>query len=225
MKKGFLISFLGCAACLCLGMSQNGKEGADWQPPSTIREFLAEDDHVKLSIKALTVEESEKYLKKDLLDLGYQPVEVTIENGSSDPYLFSPDSVALPLVEGGKIAKKILKASIPRSIGFKIASLFFWPISIPGAVDSILTNKSYRKLKKELRSKSVRQEIIAPYSSMHRVFFILKENSLNSFTVTLENQETLESRVFPIEGLSEKELQTVEALPTVVENYYVNHEG
>ena len=223
MKKGFLISFLGCAACLCLGMTQNGKQGADWQTPSTIKEFLAEDDHVKLSIKALTVEESERYLKKDLIDLGYQPVEVTIENGSSDPYLFSPDSVGLPLVEGGKIAKKILNAALPRSIGFKIASLFFWPISIPSAVDSILTNKSYRKLKKQLQSKSVRQETIAPYSSIHRVFFILAENDQNSFDVTLENQETLESKVFHVDGLLQKELQTIEALPTVVENYYINH--
>ncbi|MES2200397.1 MAG: hypothetical protein V4489_09575 [Chlamydiota bacterium] len=223
MKNAFLISCVGCA-CLCLGMSQNGKQGIEWQTPSTIKEFLAEEDHVKLSIKALSSEESEKYLKKDLLDIGYQPVEVTIENGSSDPYLFSPGSVDLPLVEGGKIAKRVLTAALPRSIGFKIASLFFWPLSIPGAVDSILTNKSYRKLKKQLQSKAVRSEVIAPYSSIHRVFFVLSEDYQNSFNVTLENQETLESKVFHIEGLLERELQTVEALPTVVENYYVNHE-
>ncbi len=223
MKKAFLISCVGCA-CLCLGMSQNGKLGTDWQPPSTITEFLAEEDHVKLSIKALGSEESEKYLKKDLLDMGYQPVEVTIENGSSDPYLFSPDSVALPLEEGGKIAKKILYAALPRAIGFKIASLFFWPISIPSAIDSILTNKNYRKLKKQLQSKAVRQEVIAPYSSVHRVFFVRSENCQNSFDVTLENQETLESKVFHVEGLLEKNLQTIEALPIVVENYYLNHE-
>ncbi|MBS0628432.1 MAG: hypothetical protein JSS09_09510, partial [Verrucomicrobia bacterium] len=108
MKKTFLISVLGCA-CLCLGMNQNAAKSTGLQVPSTIKEFLAEENHVKLSIKALGAEESEKYLKKDLLDMGYQPVEVTIENGSADPYLISPESVALPLVEGKKIAKKILK--------------------------------------------------------------------------------------------------------------------
>lgn len=223
MKKTFLISVLGCA-CLCLGMNQNAVKSTQLQIPSTIKEFLAEENHVKLSIKALTVEESEKYLKKDLLDMGYQPVEVTIENGSADPYLLSPKSVDLPLVDGRKIAKKILKAALPRSIGLKIASLFFWPLTIPSTLDSLLTHKSYRKLKKQLESKAVRDEVVAPYSSVHRVFFVPVGECQDSFSVTLENQETLESKVFQVEGLLQKELQTIEALPVVVENYYVNHE-
>lgn len=223
MKKGFLISLLGCA-CLCLGMSQKGSQGMDWQMPPMIKEFLAEEDHVKLSIKPLTAEESKKYLKKDLLDKGYQPVEVTIENGSSDPYSFSPNSVSLPLIEGKSIAKKLFRSAIPRSICFRIAGLFFWPISIPGTIDGVLTNKSYRKLKKQLQSKSVREEVIAPYSSVHRIFFVSSKDCEGSFDVTLENQETLESRVFHVEGLLKQERQTIEALPVVVENYYVNHE-
>ena len=224
MNKRFLIACIGCAF-LCLGMGQGINKNFDWQPSSTIKEFLAEENHVKLSIKALDAEESKRYLKKDLLDMGYQPVQLTVENGSSDPYLFSQGSVGLPTVEGSQIAKTILKASIPRSIAFKIAGFFFWPISIPSTIDGILTNKSYRKLKKQLSSKSVRTEVVAPYSSVHRVFFVLEEDYQSSFDVTLENQETLESKVFHVEGLLQQESQTIEALPLVVENYYVSHES
>lgn len=222
MKKSFLFPFIGLA-CLCLGMVPH-QVAEPWRLQSSMQEILVEEGNVQLLIKPLTPEESEKYLQRNILKMGYQPIYVTVENGSSDPYTFSPESIGLPLVEVKKIAKKILTDGIPRAIGFKVASLFFWPLTIPGTVDSLLTHKSYRKLKKRLEAKAVRPEVIPPYATVHRLFFIPKEENKGSFDVTLENQETLESKVFHIEDFSTQDLQTVEALPTVAENYYLTHE-
>jgi hypothetical protein len=212
--------FLLICSCLCLAMTQGGKRDT-WPIPVTGKSiFLAE--HITLSIKALTQEESEQYLTKDIIRWGYQPVQVTIENGSPDPYAFSPKSIDLPLVSSSKIAKKILSDSLPRSIGFKVAGFIFWPFAIPGTINSLLTHKSYKKFKKNLSSKSVKEEIIAPYSIFHRIFFISKEDNKEPFTITLQNQETLADQVFQINS-SLEELKTVDPLPQVEENYYLTH--
>jgi hypothetical protein len=189
-----------------------------------LEHLLEQEDLVKIWIKPLNAEESELYIKKDLLKMGVQPVEIIIDNGSADPYYFSPFLIDLPLVEERDILKKLFYAALPRKIGFQIASLFFWPLTIPSTMDTMITHKAYRKLAKELSSKSIKEETIAPYSTVHRIFFVEKDKETGQFFVRLENEETLESRVFSVEKLS-SDPQELTALPTPAENYYLTHEG
>jgi len=190
----------------------------------SIHHLLKEESGVRVWVKNLSSEESEHYVKKDLLSLGVQPVEIIIDNASPDPYYFSPRSIDLPLVEERDILKKVFSSAFPRQLGFQVASLFFWPFMFPSTIDSLLTHKSYRKLAKEFSSKSVKEESIAPYSTVHRIFFLVKDHKTEQFCVTLENEETLESKVFEGAALSLEE-QGLALVPTPVENYYLTHEG
>ena len=222
MKKRFILPLIGCAALL-LSMNHVFLNGSYFPSLVQLKEGFAQEDHISLSIKALTLEEAKKQLNGDIVGWGYQPIQITIENQSSDPYLLSPDSIGLSLVDPKKVAKEIIKSSIPRAVGFKIAGLIFWPFSIPSVVDSLMTLKIHREMKKNLTSKAVKSEIIAPYSSFNRVFFVYLEEYKESFAITLQNQETLEDRVFLVEG--PQELLTINPEQVVSENYYLTHEG
>lgn len=220
MSRKNIFFLLGCVG-VCVGMTQGGFKKELWPVPLSGKEVFFKD-HVTLSVKALTAEESEKYLKQDVLEWGYKPVQVTIENGSCDPYVLSPSSIDLPTVSASQVAKKVLKNSIARAVGFKIAGFIFFPFIVPGTIDSLMTHKNYRALKRGLSSKTVKEEIIAPYSVLQRVFFVPEEEYKEAFTVTLQNQETLVDQVFQVE--SEKKVpETLEPLPQVEENYYLTH--
>jgi len=222
MKNKFLIPIMGFA-CLLLGMTSGGIRNTP-PAPSVVTNLLEREDNVKIVIKNLSSDESEKYLKRDVLDLGYRAVEVTIENGSADPYAFSESSIDLPLASAKEVAKATRKGDLPRSIALRVAGFFFSPFGIVGSIDSIMTNKSYRKARKQLESKAVREETVAPYSTIQRIFFIKSDSDKNSFTVSLENTENLETKVFPVEGFLDGTEKTAEALPAVSENYYLTHE-
>jgi len=191
-------------------------------PPT--KELFMEDPTLFISVKPLTGEESEKYLNSDVLDYGYTPLQISIENQSSDPYLINKESISLPLVEAKKIASASKKSSLPTAIGLKIAGFIFWPFSIPSTMHGIKTLQNEQKLTRDLTVKSVKEEIIPPYTIMNRVFFVDTKKYQDSFSVTLINQETLESKIFPISQLHEEKTPALSPIPMPEENYYLTHE-
>jgi hypothetical protein len=178
-----------------------------------------------LVVKPLDSEESKKFLRSDPLASGYKPFQITLENNSPDPYLITPKSIDLPLVPSKKIAEAVKKSALPGSIGFKLAGLIFWPFSIPGAMHGIKTHQNYQTYKKELSIKTVREEIIPPYSTVNRIFFVEEDSYKEPFTVFLVNQETLESKVFSVKDSEVGEASPIlEPLVLPEENYYLTHD-
>src|SRR5205085_1123415 len=102
-----------------------------------IQSFFSAGKELVVHIKAYNAEESKLNLNKNLLKSGIQPFEITIENPTSETFYLAEEAVNLPLLSPKKVAWKISKESIPRSIFYKLASLIFWPMAIPSAIDSI----------------------------------------------------------------------------------------
>lgn len=172
----------------------------------TIATLNAEDtflrsDTLHIVAKAYTPEESKKYLRKDLVSKGYQPVQITIQNNSANEFSLSSGSVDLPTAEPSKIASKMMHSAIPRSLALRAASLVFWPFIFPSTIDSLVTLKNYKLLKHDLQSKLVKKEVVAPYSIYNRVVFVPVSEFKGSFDVTLIELNSLCPKVVHIEGL------------------------
>lgn len=176
--------------------------------------FSLEDSRVIVAAKAMTPEDSKRSFGHDLISRGVQPLHLTIQNNTSSEYSLCPSSVDLPRIEPSKIAFKITKSSIPRSIGYKIASFFFWPFMIPGTIDSIRVIAHHQKFKKDLIAKSMRDEVVAPYSTFNRVLFVPEKEFQQNFKVTLIDIESLKPTEFQttVEG-KEKPIASIPAEP------------
>ena len=223
IKKKLFIPFFAITGFLVILTGQGNISSLS--PLPTLfsgKELFAEEDRVRILVKSLDTEESKKYLKSDLLKAGYTPLQITIENQSSDPYLITPESISLPLISPKEIAGLVKKSALPASIGLKIAGFLFWPLSIPSTMHGIKTMQSYKILKKDLLIKSVKEELIAPYTTMNRVFFVKTEVQQEEFTVSLVNQETLETKLFSVRDPMHPNI--LQPLLTPEENYYLAHE-
>jgi hypothetical protein len=155
-----------------------------------------EKKEILLTTKALNGEESKAFLGKDLIDRGYQPIQLTIQNNSPRSYILAQDKIELPTASASDVAWRVTKGTIPRGIAYKIASFFFWPFIIPSTIDSINTLKSHGDLKRDLHAKTVSHEEITPYSTVTRVIFVPKDEYRSSFQVTLVDAETGKHLVF-----------------------------
>jgi hypothetical protein len=163
-------------------------------------DFSLNDTHILVFAKAMTPSESKRNFGHDLISRGVQPLHLTIQNNTPDEYSLCPSSVDLPRIEPSKIAFKVTQSTIPRAIGYKIASLFFWPFMIPGTIDSIRVFSHHKKLKKDLKAKSMRDEVVAPYSTYNRVLFVPQDQFQSTFKVNLIELESLKSTEFSVEA-------------------------
>jgi hypothetical protein len=139
----------------------------------------------------MTPDESKRAFGHDLPSRGVQPLQLTIQNNTSVQYSMCPGSIDLPRVEVNKIARKVTRSALGRSIGYRIAGFFFWPFMIPGTIDSIRVMMHHQKFKKDLTAKAMKEEVVAPYSTFHRVLFVPKDRFETAFKVTLIDIETL----------------------------------
>ena len=167
----------------------------------TAEQTFLRADTLHIVAKAYTAEESEKYLRKNLIAKGYQPVQITIQNNSANEFSLSSGSVDLPGADPTRIANKMMHSTIPRSIAFRIATMIFWPFVFPSSIDSLVTLKNYKLLKHDLQSKIVKKEVLAPYSIYNRVVFVPVKEFKESFDITLIELNTLDPKIVHIEGL------------------------
>jgi len=147
---------------------------------------------VHISAKIYDGKESKAYLDRNLLHVGFQPVQVTVQNNTEDTYILSSEGVEVNSSTSSEVAGSVTRTAIPRSIGFKVAGLFFWPMIIPGTIDSIITFKSHLQMKKDYHAKSIKNEgeLLPPYSTVHRVIFLPSNEIPEEFTLHLQNQKS-----------------------------------
>ena len=148
--------------------------------------------------KVMTPEESKRSFGHDLVSRGVKPLHLTIQNNTANQYSMCPGSVDLPRIEASKIAGKVTQSALPRSIGYKIASFFFWPFLIPSTIDGVRVMVHHQNLKKDILAKSMKEEVVAPYSTFNRVLFVEEKKFQESFKVTLIDLETLQPTEFQL---------------------------
>lgn len=195
-KKFFPLGLAAIASIFVLTSSWDYPHPHPLRAASHLLPFSLNDNRVVVIAKAMTVEESKRNFGHDLISRGIQPLHVTIENNTSEEYSLCPSSVDLPCVKPDKVAFKITKSSIPRGIAYRVASLFFWPLMIPSTIDSIRVMSHHKNLKKDFLAKSMKDEIVAPYSTFHRVLFVPQEHFKHVFKVTLIELESLKRTEF-----------------------------
>lgn len=191
-----LIGIIGVLAAIT-GYDQFRKVSSYALSEPTSLLFPAEEK-VVIAAKAYNSQECKHYLGHDLTSRGVVPFEISIANYSSRQYSICASSVDLPHLDPKDAALRVTKSAIPRAVAYRVASLIFWPISVPAAIDGFRFSSNHRKLKNTYRLKALKEkgEIVAPYSIYHRLLFIPEEEANLQFTVTLIDLETLEQKSY-----------------------------
>lgn len=88
------------------------------QPLSSLSMKHKIEQKVIVLYKPLTNQESRKYLDRDWISKGYQPVQIAIENISSDPMQFTKEGLSLPVA-----SKEMIKALAHRNNKLKATTI------------------------------------------------------------------------------------------------------
>jgi hypothetical protein len=150
-----------------------------------VASFDKGDEGIFVKVLPYNANESKRYLNHDLIDHGFQPVEISIQNNTDRTYFVHPDEMGMPVASEGQVSNKYLINSIPRSIAFKVLGFLFWPLMIPGTADTIRTYVKSREIQRDLFAKTIKEEYVPPYSTLLRVAYVPRGNYNPDFTISL----------------------------------------
>ena len=170
--------------------------------------------------KPLTTQESRKYLDRDWIAKGYQPVQIAIENISSDPMQFTKEGLSLPVASEEMIKtlahrnSKIKATSIGAPSATMLTLGLIGLLAAPAAFGLILLVpiglgsagmhtastllKADTKLDQDYDIKFLHDGVIAPRSILEGVVFIPKKEFQDKFM--LKVVDTKNNKIILVEA-------------------------
>ncbi len=169
-------------------------------------------------------EDCEKYLGRDVIHAGYQPVQLTITNSTPKNLLFSSSEVSLPCANVNVVKDLVHTSTLARAAGYGIPGLAltalpFTPtifgawawlgpsfaapfMMFPGLVligvavtDSIWSSQANKRLDADYDSKALTELTLKPGQTLNGVVFISLSEFKQNFTVTLADIKTADKFV------------------------------
>lgn len=153
---------------------------------------------VLIAARTFDEEDCKQYLGRDVITKGYLPIQITIENKSDHPYLFSLDRVSLSCVPSEDVARQVHTSTVGRAGGYGAASLFFWPFVIPAIVDGALSLQANEALDLDFASKGAKDQVIAAHAQVNMVMFVPEADFEDVFNLTLVDLQTHQPRAFRV---------------------------
>lgn len=191
MKKKLLL--------LALSLGLAGCASYDSQPLSSLTLETALPSRGKGEVVAVakTFDKSEckRYLDRDVIAEGYQPVQLFIQNDTDKSYYFSLNRMSLPFARSEEVAEKVHTSTVGRAVGYGAAALVIWPFAIPAIVDGVKSAKANENLDVDFSMKTARDQTIVPHSHLNKIIFVPSGQYQSQFTVTLIDQQTNEPKI------------------------------
>ena len=149
----------------------------------------AESD-VLVIAKRFDIEDCKRHLDRDVLDQGYQPLQLFVKNNTSNNLHFSLDRLNLVCVKPDEVAAKVHTSTLGRITSYTVGALIFWPLAIPAVVDGVMSSKANLALDTDFDSKSACDQVIRPGTYFNKLLFIPKREYRSMFDLGLLEVET-----------------------------------
>lgn len=160
-------------------------------------------EDVVVRAKTFDQYDCKKYLDRDVIACGYYPVQLYIENNSNRDYVFSLSRVSLPCASPEEVAEKVHTSTVGRAAGYGAAAFFTCGLfAIPAIVDGLKSSNANAALDSDFCAKAARDRIVYQHSHTNMLMFVPVGSYQSTFTVTLLDQGTNQTKTFRITSAS-----------------------
>lgn len=185
-----LIFLTGCASYQAMALNNLSSEG--------IASNSSDKNDVVVIAKTFNKDDCKRYLDRDVIRKGYQPVQLCIQNNTEKNYVFSLNRVSLSSARPEEVANKVHTSTVGRAVGYGVGSVFLWPLAIPAIVDGIKSSEANQALDTDYYSKSARDHVILPHSQLNKILFVPSSDYQSKFSITLVEEGTLKTKTIEV---------------------------
>lgn len=155
---------------------------------------LSTQESISFDYKILSSNDCKKYFNsKNIPKQGYQPILITFANNSKHNIFISPESFSLETIDPQDVANCLHRDGIMRGIGFWIGSWFFFPLIIPALAQGFGANKYNDDMDIDFANKSLKHQIVPPYTTVNGVIFVFKDQLNKDFTLIVQDKDNNKS--------------------------------
>lgn len=158
--------------------------------PDTLTSPSHQGEDLVVFAKRFTRADCKRYLDRDVMAKGYQPIQLFIQNNSDNSYVFSLNRVSLSCTNPEEVAEKVHTSTVARAVGYGAGALILWPLAIPAIIDGVGSAKANENLDNDFASKTARDQTILPHSYFNKILFTPINEYPSTFTVTLIDQHS-----------------------------------
>lgn len=155
-----------------------------------IQSCSQKNEDILISATPFNKADCKRYLDRDVLSKGYQPVQLFIQNASDKNYAFSLQRISLSCARPEEVADKVHTDTAGRAAGYGAGAIFLWPLAIPAIVDGVKSSNANEALDNDFSAKTARDQIIPPHSYFNKLIFVPVKEYQSAFTITLMDQES-----------------------------------
>lgn len=196
--------FISCVSLFALSSCASYRSSSLNNPSQGLITYSSvKEDNLVLVAKEFDKKDCRRYLDRDVLAKGYQPVQLYIQNNSDSDYYFSLDRVSLICVRPDEVAEKVHTSTVGRAVGYGVGALFILPLAIPAIVDGVKSSEANEALDIDFAAKTAKDMTIFRHSSFNKLIFVPRQDYQKNFQVTLIDQETKSLRTFNLEATNE----------------------
>lgn len=155
-------------------------------------DYKGKKQGVTMSYRVFNKADCRKYLGRDVLKKGYQPIQITICNNTDESYVISPSSFSLPVAPVELVAQRVHTSTVGRAVGYGAAAwLTCGLLVIPAIVDGIGSAEANEQLDIDFASKTLSLDgVLRPHQVLNGIVFVAKGTFTEDFTFALMNAES-----------------------------------
>ena len=203
MKKGNLLKIASSLTLLSILVS--GCASYNAAPLSNLSTEVLQrapvaEGGVVVAAKAFNKSDCKKFLDRDVMSQGYQPVQLYIENHSDKNYVFSLSRMSVPSARSEEVAEKVHTSTVGRAVGYSVAGIFFWPLFIPAVIDGVKSSEANKSLDHDFSAKAAKDQMLFSHSHMNTVIFVPRDAYQSKFNITLIEEKTREPKVLEVQA-------------------------
>ncbi|MBU6383748.1 MAG: hypothetical protein KGQ49_06830 [Verrucomicrobia bacterium] len=193
--------FVSSSLALAMALASCASYSASplYNPSPDLVHLAPKNEGISVVSKTFTRSDCDRFLDRDVLAEGYQPVQIYIQNDSDKNYVFSLNRITLPVARPEEVAEKVHTSTAGRAVGYGAAGvLIFLPLVIPAIVDGIKPSNANDALDNDFLAKAARDQVIFPHSRFNAIIFVPVHAYQPSYTITLIDQDSKQPKVFNI---------------------------
>lgn len=151
---------------------------------------------VSVSYEPLKPSTVRRYFNKDMVSLGYQPVQFTVINGPKRHLALEVSQINLPTVSPETVAEECHFNTAARAGTYGVLGLFIWPLLVPAVVDGVGSHSANARMDADFSAKVLKDQTIAPYGVANGVIFVPTDQMSSTVTMRLRDLNTGEYLMF-----------------------------
>ncbi len=156
------------------------------------------NQEITIVAKKFDEQDCKKFLDRDTIRKGYQPVQLFIQNSTDKNYFFSLDRVGLAHANPSDVARQVHTSTAGRIVGYSVGGLFVWPLLIPAVLDGIKSSDANASLDRDFLDKGATDQIISAHSYFNKLIFVPGNDCPNTFSLTLVDAASNEAKAFVV---------------------------